>query len=89
MTSLWKKLQFEWAARDITLPPKPVREEMEKSGWKFEIKCDLNVSAIGAFAAVARVPKTPEGVFVAPGTEDQKRYRAARREAAKKVFDLT
>lgn len=91
LKNIWKRLQFEMAARDILEPPPSVMEIMKQDGWRFEVETHQPVMTrmayTGPFTYIS--PYTPEGQSVLGGDEDvHKRYCHARREAAKQAFGM-
>ena len=87
LTQIWKKLQFEMAARDIFDPPRSVIREMEKEGWKFEYRHNIasNTERLSFYTQIIPIPPQKD---VADNRDITEQYRTARRKAAERVYGM-
>jgi hypothetical protein len=87
LTQIWKRLQFEFAARDIFNPSRTMRDEMAKDGWRFSFRPSIG-GPMGP-TTPEMIVRTPEGRLANYDPAEMARFRDARRKTAERLFGIS
>jgi hypothetical protein len=91
LKEIWNRIAFELTDKGFFAPTQEMKEMLEKDGWSYEVQIIQPLSGrhgMGGSMAVTNI-KSPDGEYTFESKKASDAYKAARRAAAAKVYDIS